>query len=45
MKTANNTNEAMQFFMSNSEGSVKCVKEDGSEKVCDSYPEAVEFFS
>ncbi len=37
-------NEAKDFFLSNSDGTVTCVK-DGVEKEISCYPDAVEFFN
>ncbi len=45
MKTVKNLDEAMDFFLSNSSGGVKCVKDDSTDKVCNSYPEALSFFN
>lgn len=44
MKVANTKSEAMNFFLSHSEGSVLCRKEDGSEKECSTFTEAATFF-
>lgn len=40
---AKDLNEAMNFFLSNSSGTLTCIK-NGKEKVVNSYPEAKEFF-
>ena len=34
-------NEARDFFLSNSSGTVTAVDKDGNEKECDCYPDAV----
>ena len=44
MKKVYSLSEAMKFFMSNSAGSIVCVK-DGTEKVCDCYPDAEQFYN
>lgn len=36
--------EAMNFFLNNSSGSVTCIKNE-DKKVCNCYPDAVEFFN
>jgi hypothetical protein len=41
----NSLKKAMTFFLNNSSGSVLCVKDSGETKKCNSYPEAVRFFS
>lgn len=41
----NSIEEAKEFFLKNSTGSVKCVKSDGSESMVDDYPEAEAFFA
>ena len=40
---ANNAKEAMSFFLSNSGGTILCVK-NGAERRVDCYPDAVDFF-
>jgi hypothetical protein len=40
-----NKEEAMNWFLSNSEGSIMCVdRKNGYEKVCDCYADAKDFF-
>lgn len=43
MTVVNNINEAMNFFLSNSSGSVLC-KKNGTQKECNCFPDAKEFF-
>ncbi len=41
--TVATTQEAMDFFLNNSSGSVTCEK-DGEQKECTTFPEAKKFF-
>jgi len=43
MKKVNNLEDARSFFLSNSVGSITCVK-DSKELVCNSFPAAKAFF-
>jgi hypothetical protein len=36
--------EAMEWFLSHSSGTVLCVRKDGQQKECSSFPEARAFF-
>lgn len=42
---ARNSEEAMEWFLYNSSGSLKCVRDDGEEMECDTFIKADEFFS
>ncbi len=44
MATAYSLEDAETWFLANSSGTVTCVKENGEEKICQSYPEAKAFF-
>ena len=37
--------DAKEWFMQNSSGTLICVKKDGTEKEVDCYPDAVAFFA
>ena len=43
MKSVNNVNEAMEWFLENHQGSVLCLKGD-EELIADSFPEAKTFY-
>jgi len=43
--TVETLDEAMKFFLSNSDGSVKAYKPDGSFQICNCYPEAEAWYS
>lgn len=43
--TVHSLDEAMTWFLQNSGGSVLCIREDGTEKDCISYPEAESFYN
>lgn len=43
--TVHNKDEAMQWFLSHSSGTVTCERADGTQKECNSYPEAERFFN
>ena len=43
MDTVNNIEEAMDWFINNSSGEVKCIK-GTEEMVCESYPDAEKFY-
>jgi len=43
MKNAKTLQEAREFFLNNSAGWINC-QENGKEKICATYLEAVEFF-
>jgi hypothetical protein len=45
MKTVKTIEEAMDFFLENSAGSVICVNANGEEKECITFPEAKEFMA
>lgn len=44
MQEVKTLDEAKQYFLSHSSGSILCIDPDGNKKKCDCFPEAVEFF-
>ena len=44
MTKVNNLDKARDFFLSNSSGNIICTDNDGNEKECNCYPEAVSFY-
>lgn len=44
MDKVKNIQEAMEWFLRNRGKNVICVAQDGTEKECECYPEAEEFF-
>lgn len=43
MKQIHTIEEAQNWFLSHSSGSVECVRRDGKRKVVDNYPDAEKF--
>ena len=44
MDTVYSLNDAMNWFLNNSDGCVICSKENGRESIVDNYKDAKEFF-
>lgn len=44
MDTVYSLDKALEWFLLHPKGQLRCVREDGEEKIVDSYPDAEDFY-